>query len=205
MRVVRPFLVVLVVATSTTVVAACAQTDPATPAADRPATSTSSLVADRADVHFAQQMIIHHQGALDMAALAPQRAGSAQVAALARRIAAAQQPEIDLMSGWLEAWGAAVPDEDATMPGMHHGGRGGDGGMASDDDLGDLEAARGAAFDRLFLELMIVHHEGAVHMARMEERAGRDPGALALAERIVRDQTAEIAEMRALLAPLTDD
>ena len=118
MRVVRPFLVVLVVATSTTVVAACAQTDPATPT-DRPATSTSSLVADRADVHFAQQMIIHHQGALDMAALAPQRAGSAQVAALARRIAAAQQPEIDLMSGWLEAWGAAVPDEDATMPGMH--------------------------------------------------------------------------------------
>lgn len=77
--------------------------------------------------------------------------------------------------------------------------------MASDDDLGDLEAARGPAFDRLFLELMIVHHEGAVHMARMEERAGRDPGALALAERIVRDQTAEIAEMRALLAPLTDD
>lgn len=179
---------------------------PQTPAGTgtTPVASTSADAgANTADVHFTQMMIVHHQGAIDMAELAPGRAASQEVEDLAARIEAAQQPEIDTMTGWLDSWGEEPLDDDDTMPGMNHSpmAMGGAGGMASPDDLADLEDATGTDFDRLFLELMIAHHEGAVTMATMETRAGQNPDALALAEKMVTDQTAEIAEMKALLAP----
>lgn len=186
------------------VVAGCSGPQALTGSDVTPAASASTAsTANTADVHFTQMMIVHHQGAIDMAELARGRAASQEVKDLAARIEAAQQPEIDTMTGWLESWGEEPLDDDDTMPGMNHSpmSMGGAGGMASPDDLTELEDATGTDFDRRFLELMIAHHEGAVRMATMETRAGQNPDTVALAEKMVTDQTAEIAEMKALLAP----
>lgn len=167
----------------------------ATTSAAPSSAGASEAAADHsaADVAFARDMVVHHEGALTMASDATQRAATPEVRALAERIVAAQQPEIDLMEGWLAAWG-----EDAG--GGDHGGHGSMGMDAMDPAA--LEAATGTAYDRAFLEQMTVHHEGAVEMARQELSEGTSPEAKALAQRIEADQTAEIAEMAALLAQL---
>ncbi len=152
-----------------------------------------------ADVTFATDMIPHHQQAVQMAELATDRAASPEVLEVAEEIRGAQQPEIDTMSGWLEEWGEPVPDD---MGGMD-GGSGGMGdmpGMLTDEQLADLEAADGAAFDEMFLEAMIDHHTGAIQMAQTEQEDGASPDAIALAEEIERAQTEEIDRMRELLA-----
>lgn len=181
--------------------AACAGPASSTGAAPSASASVSAGVAD---VRFAQMMIVHHEGAIEMARLAADRAGRQEVTDLALRIERAQQPEIDTMTGWLERWGEDPLDDDGAMPGMDHGAMAttGMGGMASHGDLARLVDARGADFDALFLRLMVVHHEGAVAMAEDELADGRDPDALALAEKVVTDQTAEIEEMEGLLATL---
>ncbi|MEV0663167.1 DUF305 domain-containing protein [Actinomadura luteofluorescens] len=149
------------------------------------------------DVMFAQMMIPHHRQAIEMAGLAATRASSARVKTLAADIKKAQAPEIQQLSAWLKGWGSPVPSPGMTgMGGMHHGGMD---GMMSEKDMKELEAAKGAAFDKAFLEMMIEHHEGAVAMARTEESAGRFPPAKQLAGKIISSQTAEIAEMRSLL------
>ncbi len=174
-----------------------------------------------ADVAFAQQMIVHHQGAVEMADLAPSRAANQQVKDLAARIKAAQAPEIEQMTGWLTLWGAAMSASagasttDDGMGGMDMGGMGKEGemstgassgmampGMMSDAQMQELTDATGADFDRLFLQLMIVHHQGAINMAGTERLQGSNPAALALAESIKTSQTAEITEMQQLLNTL---
>ena len=168
--------------------------------------STSSSAHDDADVTFVQSMIPHHEQAVRMAEMADDAAGSPEVRDLAERIKAAQGPEIETMQGWLEDWGV---DEDS-HGGMDHGdgmdgdGMGGDGmddmpGMMSDADLGDLGEADGAAFDRMFLTMMIAHHEGAIEMAETEIADGEDPDVVSLAKDIKAAQTEEIAQMRRLL------
>ena len=150
-----------------------------------------------ADIDFAEQMIEHHKGAVEMADLAADRAQSADVKALAAKIKAAQQPEIDLMSSWLEAWG-----------GHEHGsgeqGSGGHGahmpGMMSAEQMAALQNARGTEFDRMFLELMVEHHEGAITMSKDQIAGGQSPEAVSLAKKIIADQTAEIGEMKRMLA-----
>ena len=177
-----------------------------------------------ADLTFAQMMIVHHQGAVEMAELAPSRATSQQVKDLAARIKAAQGPEIEQMQTWLTAWGSAMsgsttasPSDDG-MGDMDHGGMSGMGkegdmsssatagmsmpGMMSDAQMQQLTDASGAEFDRLFLEMMIMHHQGAIEMANTELAEGSNPEALALAESIKTSQTAEIAEMQQLLQTL---
>ncbi|KUO14166.1 DUF305 domain-containing protein [Streptomyces sp. DSM 15324] len=155
------------------------------------------------DVTFAQGMIPHHRQALQMAELAADRASSARVKDLAARIEKAQDPEIEKMTGWLKAWGEDVPAEgasaDDSMPGMDHG-SGGMAGMMDDAQMKTLEKASGAAFDSAFLTLMVEHHEGAVAMAGTERDKGRYPAAKDTADDIVTGQTAEIAEMKGLLA-----
>ena len=170
-------------------------------------TSAGSTSADEraafnnADVTFGQGMIPHHRGALAMAQLAEGRAEDPRVLDLAGRIEAAQDPEIQTMTGWLEEWGEALPDEsDMGMGGMDHGGM--DMGGMSEEDMTALEDASGAEFDRLFLEMMIEHHRGAVDMAQTEIDEGSYPDAVALAEDIVESQTAEIEEMETLLSEL---
>jgi uncharacterized protein (DUF305 family) len=145
-----------------------------------------------ADVTFAQQMIPHHEQATEMAGLAEGRTQNPEVLALAEQIAAAQEPEIETMQGWLEDWGAEEVDHTA----MDHGGMD---GMMSEEDMAALEAASGAEFDEAFLTMMIEHHQGAVEMARTEEQEGQNPDAVALASQIVADQTAEISTMQELL------
>ncbi len=182
-----------------------------------------------ADIAFAQQMIPHHLGAVQMADLAPTRATSQGVKDLAIKIKAAQAPEIDQMTSWLKVWGAdvgtdmngmpnstATPSSTATgdMGGMNHGGMNGSDsssttamgsqmpGMMTADEMSQLTAANGATFDKLFLQLMITHHQGAVQMADTELAQGNNRDALALATSIKTSQTAEIAQMQQLLQTL---
>ncbi|HEX4252074.1 MAG TPA: DUF305 domain-containing protein [Pseudonocardia sp.] len=197
-------------------------TPAATPAGASPAASAapaSTSEHNDADVTFVQQMIPHHAQAVQMAALAPQRASSAQVKQLAAAIQGAQQPEIDQMTAMLKNWGVPVPATPAAggtggsdlgaMPGMDHGSTapaqpGMDhtamAGMMSDSQMTQLDQAGGAAFDRQFLQLMIAHHEGAVQMSSIELRDGSNPEAKTLAQKITDAQNAEIAEMRRMLS-----
>jgi len=157
------------------------------------ADASAATAAAQADIDFAMNMIAHHQQAIEMSDVLLGKQGTdPDVAELAERIKAAQQPEIDTMTQWLDAWG-----QDPGMGGMDHGD-----GMMSPDDMAALEDADGAAASRLFLEQMIVHHEGAIEMAEQELADGKDPDALELAQRVIDDQTAEIAEMRSMLDAL---
>lgn len=128
-----------------------------------------------------------------MAELAPARAKDESVAALARRIQGAQGPEIRLMASWLAARGLALPEG---MDDMDHEGHAMPmTGMLSDAQMAELEAARGARFDRLFLAGMIQHHQGAVDMAGTEIEEGSDQLALELAADISTGQFVEIRRM----------
>ena len=156
--------------------------------------SMSAALAGRAgDVMFAQMMIPHHQQAIAMADIALGKpSASAKVRDLATQIKAAQDPEIQLMTGWLTSWGAST----ATATGM---GQAMGSGMMSDTDLTALTAAQGADFDRRWLTGMIVHHQGAVMMANQVLVTTTDPAVKALAESIIKTQTAEITTMQAQL------
>jgi uncharacterized protein (DUF305 family) len=173
------------------------------PASTGPAAAAAATAgaANQADVQFAQMMIVHHQGAIDMARLAADRAASPDVRELAATIEKAQRPEIDTMTRWLAAWDAQPLGSAGAMPGMSHGAMSdtGEGGMASDESMAQLENATGAGVDQLVLQLMTVHHQGAVDMANAEIADGQNPDAVALAHTIVVDQTAEIELMGTLL------
>ena len=170
---------------------------------DAGSSASQSAEFNDTDVAFAQGMIVHHQGALEMAQLAEGRAEDPRVLDLAGRIEAAQDPEIETMTGWLEEWGEPTSAEDSdSMGGMDHG-SGGMGGMEmAEEDMSALEAASGAEFDRMWLQMMIEHHTGAVDMSKMEIAEGQDPEAIDLAEQISESQSAEIEEMETLLSEL---
>jgi uncharacterized protein (DUF305 family) len=148
-----------------------------------------------ADVTFAQSMIVHHEQAIEMAELAPSRAENADVKDLAERIQAAQDPEIETMKGWLADW-----DQPESADGMDgHGGMGSGDGMMSEDDMSSLMDAEGAEFDRMFLEMMTEHHQGAIDMSETELDEGQNKDAKDLAQEIIDAQTEEIDEMGSLL------
>lgn len=165
---------------------------------------------NQADITFAQQMTVHHTGAIAMADLAPTRAASTAVKTLAAQIKTAQAPEIKQMAGWLAAW---APDTDMNgMPNSTAASMGGMGtgsgtsgatsampGMMSDAQMAALTAATGPAFDKLFLQMMIAHHQGALTMATTETAQGQNPAALALAKSITTTQTAQITQMQDML------
>lgn len=117
---------------------------------------------------------------------------------LGERIRAAQGPEIAAMDGWLEEWGEAFPDAADHAPMAHDGMD--KGGMDQAAAMSALDAADGADFDSLFLELMIEHHRGAIDMARVQLDAGQNVAAIALAQEVIEAQEAEIAQMARLLA-----
>jgi len=164
-----------------------------------PSPSEASAEFNAADEMFVTMMIPHHEQAVEMADMILAKDGiDDRVVALAERIQAAQGPEIDTMTGWLDAWGVEPVDSGMDgMEGMDHGD-----GMMSDEDMAALESAEGAEAARLFLEQMIQHHQGAIDMAEAEVTNGTNPDAVALANKIVDDQTAEIAEMEELLTQL---
>lgn len=144
------------------------------------------------DVTFAQMMIPHHEQAVTMTELAPERAGD-EVQALAEEIQAAQGPEIEQMNALLESWGQE-PMQD--MEDMDHDGMT---GMMSDEQMTELEEAEGEEFDTMFLQMMIEHHEGAVEMAQTELDEGVNPEARDLAQQIIDDQNTEIEQMNEML------
>jgi uncharacterized protein (DUF305 family) len=175
---------------------------------DDDAATTDETAADQAveehneaDVEFAQMMIPHHRQAIEMAELAPDRAEDPRILDLAERVQAAQDPEIERMTQWLESWDEEVPAEDSEDHDMDMGS---ETTMAGDEmsaeDMAALEAASGPEFDRMFAQMMIEHHQGAIAMANDEINDGQFPDATALAEDIVAAQEAEISELQDFLA-----
>ncbi|MEU3932379.1 DUF305 domain-containing protein [Streptomyces sp. NPDC029044] len=144
-----------------------------------------------ADVSYVRMMIEHHDQALVMTELAPQRSGSKDVKRIADRIAAGQKPEIEAMKGWLKSYGKplkAERHEHAAMP-----------GMATPAQLKKLRTADGKAFDRLFLALMTTHHQGAITMATDVKGQGNNIRVEEMADEVIAQQTSEITRMRNML------
>ncbi|MFF4505744.1 DUF305 domain-containing protein [Streptomyces sp. NPDC001401] len=153
-----------------------------------------------ADVSFAKEMIQHHRQAVDMADLAADRASSQEVKDLAAKIKGAQDPEIKTMSGWLTSWGEEVPEDmSSSMPGMDHDTSSAMPGMMSSADMDKLDKASGTEFDKMFLGMMVEHHQGAVTMAKTEKSDGKYGPAAKLADDVITAQTAEIEQMNKML------
>ncbi|CUM36639.1 DUF305 domain-containing protein [Streptomyces gardneri] len=169
--------------------ASATATASASASADASAEAAAPGAFNDADVMFAQMMIPHHEQALEMAKLADGRAQDPEVRKLVAAIEQAQDPEIRKMKAWLKGWGKPA------SAGAGHGMA----GMMSAQDMKDLAAVKGEAFDRKFAELMIAHHDGAVAMAKDEQKNGRNASAKKLADDVVRTQSTEIAELRKIL------
>jgi uncharacterized protein (DUF305 family) len=151
-----------------------------------------------ADVRFMQGMIAHHAQAIYMSRLAAGREANPRVLKFANKIDQSQQAEIRLMQEWLRANGQFTPDTSAwrqmTMP-----------GMLTEEQLEQLDASKGAEFDRLFLTFMIQHHEGALRMVKdlfASPRAGQDVDVSVFANDVQTVQTAEIGIMHQMLTIL---
>ena len=145
-----------------------------------------------ADIMFLQMMIPHHQQAIDISNLALKVSQDPELKALAQSIATAQAAEIIQMKSWLKDAGASE-DPGHSMDGM--------GGMLSEADLAALKAATGKQFDILWLKGMTGHHDGAIHMTMMIEDAN-NPDIKAFGKNVVKAQSAEIKQMKAMLARL---
>ncbi|HYL29488.1 MAG TPA: DUF305 domain-containing protein, partial [Gemmatimonadales bacterium] len=160
-----------------------------------------------ADVEFMQGMIAHHAQALEMVALVPDRTTTESIRVLAQRIDISQRDEIRLMRSWLTERSQAAPDP-AAAPGRHAGG-GHDmlmPGMLTADQMARLAAAKGAEFDRLFLQLMIQHHQGALAMVKTlfgTQGAAQETPTFRYASGVDADQRFEIERMQKLLATET--
>jgi uncharacterized protein (DUF305 family) len=161
----------------------------------------------KADVEFMQGMIPHHAQAVKMCKMAPTHAGKREVKLMCERMLISQSDEIRMMRIWLLDRGQFVPASDAT----HHkmtmpGGMAHDmlmPGMLTDEEMGRLDKARGDAWDRMFLEAMIKHHQGAIKMVEdLLDSAGGAQGddIYGFASDIFADQTAEIERMEKMLA-----
>jgi uncharacterized protein (DUF305 family) len=158
-----------------------------------------------ADVRFMQDMIPHHHQALEMAALVEDRTNNRELIDVAGRIDATQRDEIAFMQEWLRERGERVPDPTAHHAmHMHHEMA----GMATPEQMAELAAAEGTAFDRLFLTLMITHHEGAITMVEElleESGSAYDPVLFEFTADVTNDQAAEIQRMNVLLTGLSTD
>jgi uncharacterized protein (DUF305 family) len=161
-----------------------------------PAATAGSTSGDNTDdVMFAQLMIPHHQQAVELAGLVPDRSTNPQVKELAARIAGQQQPEINAMKAMLAQW-----EVDASET-PHQGAHGMTmAGMVDEATMVRLEALKGADFDKLWLTAMIGHHEGAIEMANVEIADGSNVDMVGLARAIVSAQQGEIDQMKQMLA-----
>ena len=168
------------------------------------ATQLAGTTYSPADVSFMQGMIAHHQQAVDMAVLVKDRTNREEIVTIAGRIEASQADEIKFMQTWLGDRGKS-----ATLSGPHaHHAHMMMAGMASPDQMAALAAANGVEFDKLFLELMIAHHEGAIEMVEDlldQPGSASDPVLFNFASDIKNDQQSEIDRMDAILASLSPD
>jgi uncharacterized protein (DUF305 family) len=168
-----------------------------------------------ADVQFMQGMVAHHAQALAMVALIPDHTKRPEMQLIGERISISQHDEIKMMQHWLEDHHEPVPTVDAnnvvTMPGMQMAGMQMSGntmmmpGMLTEEQMAQLKKASGAEFDRLFLQGMIQHHEGALKMVATllnTNGAAQAPEVFAFASDVDADQRAEIKRMRTVLDAL---
>jgi uncharacterized protein (DUF305 family) len=152
--------------------------------------------ANDADVEFVRGMIPHHEGAIEMAELVPERTERPELLDIADEIIEVQDAEIDMLRAMLDRMGADAEPTEGTKD-MDGGSMDEDEmGMMTDEEMADLEAAQGEEFERLFLHHMIEHHEGAIHMAERVLEDGQDAEVAALAEMVIETQEAEIEQMR---------
>jgi uncharacterized protein (DUF305 family) len=167
------------------------------------AVDLSQVQPTAADVRFMQGMIGHHAQALEMTALLQSRTGSEGMRKLAQRIEVSQSDEIKMMQHWLQARGQRLPD-----PHAHHAhGAVLMPGMLTADEMARLAEAKGETFDRLFLEYMIRHHEGALTMVKdlfATPGAGQESEIFAFASDVDADQRMEIDRMGAMLPRLKE-
>lgn len=155
---------------------------------------------DSVDVGFAQDMSVHHEQAVQMAALVYDRSDDPAIRSLAFDILTTQQGQIGIMSGWLDAWGRPWTSSGPRMEWMGMAIEGLMPGMATAEQMAALRAADGEAADVLFLQLMIPHHQGGVEMAQYAfDHAQEEPVRL-LARGMVEAQSLEIGYMNELLA-----
>jgi uncharacterized protein (DUF305 family) len=146
------------------------------------------------DVSFATNMIPHHQQAVELSAMVPERSANVGLVTLAKQISAAQQPEINVMKVFLVQWN----ENPETNSG--HGGHGNTmAGMVDEPTMTRLTSLNGAEFDKLWLESMISHHQGAIEMAKAEIANGDNVDAKTLATNIVTTQEAELGQMKKML------
>lgn len=150
------------------------------------------------DAGFARDMQVHHHQAVDMAVLMRDRTDDETLRTIALDIVLTQQQQAGQMYGWLEQWGLPQTSTEPVMEWMGMGGMP-MAGLASDADLQRLRDADGVAAERLFLELMIDHHHGGVHMAEHAAEEASQPEVRKLAESMASAQTAEINALEELL------
>ena len=193
-RITAPTLALALVVT----LAACGSdnSSSANSATDSSTGSVSAVALNAADIEFAQGMIAHHEQAIEMAeiALDPNVGASPEVVDLATRIKGAQDPEVELMTGWLTAAGEPVSmgaSEGHDMSSME--------GMMTAEQMDAMAAMTGTDFDQTWLQMMIAHHKGAVSQSQTVKANGSNADVLALADTIIKAQQAEITEMQALL------
>lgn len=163
-----------------------------------PVTIPAGSLITEADVRFMQGMIAHHAQAVYMTRLAMTAGASERVLKLATKIDLSQAGEITLMQEWLREYGQVVPDTSAWRTMQMHG-------MLTPAEMDALAQAKGTNFDRMFLTLMIRHHEGAITMVKdllASPRAGQEVDINVLANEIEAAQTAEIGLMWQMLADL---
>jgi uncharacterized protein (DUF305 family) len=182
------------------IVTASAASDRAVAVAD-----SAARAFDPADVDFMQGMIPHHAQAIQMSALAVPNGARYEVVRLAQRITISQRDEIHMMRRWLIERKQDAPDSLATRHLMRMNGMVHEmlmPGMLSDEEMATLAKARGAAFDRLYLQGMIRHHRGAIDMVNTlfsSGTAGHDDTVFRFASEVIADQSAEIARMTQML------
>jgi uncharacterized protein (DUF305 family) len=165
-------------------------------------TAASGAKYNDADIAFASDMIPHHAQATEMVNLARTRGLDPEVQAIADEILAAQSVEVETMVDWLTDWGEPIPPTSQDHANAHGEGMDMDTdlpGMLSEDQLAELDDARGDEFQTMWLEMMIEHHEGAIELAGTQVEHGRFPDAVKMAKSIESSQAAEIEQMQGLL------
>jgi uncharacterized protein (DUF305 family) len=178
-----------------------ATTTTSTTTTDAPPPPPSS--ANEADADFVRMMIPHHHQALVLSRLAPDRTTSSDLLALAGRIDVEQTVEITTMQQWQAQNGFDETDpESAYMMMMQDPMMIEMMGMATQAELDQLETLSGTAFDKLFLQLMIDHHQGAIDMCVQVMTHGQEPVLQSMANEMLTTQSTQIFQMQAMLTEI---
>jgi uncharacterized protein (DUF305 family) len=160
---------------------------------------------DSAEAGFARDMMVHHAQAVEMAEIVGDKTDNASIRLMAADIALTQQAQIGMMQGWLGVWGLPLAQTEPAMSWMGHPTEGLMPGMATPDEIDDLQQAPPDVADVLFLRLMIAHHQAAISMAEAILERTERPEVRQLAQSIETSQRAEIENMKAMVDKMVGD